>query len=186
MHNRCTPRQRRVLALRMQHNASKYVLELRDGRLSAGRLTCLDAVLQGGLEPDGEVMLAAHLVLLLPELHLLPVGGHGLPMGPGHGDKYRFCYKLVPFLRRTFLRIFCVFLSILSAFGPKGCIQFMHLGTHFCASATHFCALKSIMLHPQCQDPPLPRCASVVHSRCPLPRSMSHVHPSCILAFCIP
>ena len=43
------------------------------GRLSAGRLTCLDAVLQGGLEPDGEVMLAAHLVLLLPELHLLPV-----------------------------------------------------------------------------------------------------------------
>ena len=49
-------------------------------------------------------------------------------------DKYRFCYKLVPFLRRTFLRIFCVFLSILSAFGPKGCIQFMHLTTHFCAS----------------------------------------------------
>ena len=49
-------------------------------------------------------------------------------------DKYRFCYKLVPFLRRTFLRIFCVFLSILFAFGPKGCIQFMHLTTHFCAS----------------------------------------------------
>ena len=34
----------------------------------------------------------------------------------------------------NFLRIFCVFFSILSAFGPKGCIQFMHLTTHFCAS----------------------------------------------------
>ena len=39
----------------------------------AGRGTCLDAVLLGCLEPDGEIVLAAHPRLLLFELDLLPV-----------------------------------------------------------------------------------------------------------------
>ena len=43
------------------------------GRILAGRGTCLDAVLLGRLEPDGEVVLAAHPRLLLFELDLLPV-----------------------------------------------------------------------------------------------------------------
>ena len=59
-------------------------------RLSAGRLTCLDAVLQGGLEPEGEVMLAGHPRLLLPELDLLPVlvDGPFALRGPGLGGTY--------------------------------------------------------------------------------------------------
>ena len=61
-----------------------------DGRLSAGRLTCLDAVLQGGFEPEGEVMLAGHPRLLLPELDLLPVlvDGPFALRGPGLGGTY--------------------------------------------------------------------------------------------------
>ena len=43
------------------------------GRIWAGRLTCLDAVLLGRFEPEGEVMLAGHPRLLLFEFDLLPV-----------------------------------------------------------------------------------------------------------------
>ena len=43
------------------------------GRIWAGRVTCLGAVLLGPLDPDGEVMLPPHPRLLLAELDLPPV-----------------------------------------------------------------------------------------------------------------
>ena len=62
---------------------------------------------------------------------------------PNYGapwDKYRFCYKLVPFLRRTFLRIFAFFLAF--------CLQSVQRGAFSsCISQRIFVLLKRIFAH---------------------------------------
>ena len=55
-------------------------------------------------------------------------------------DKYRFCYKLVPFLRRTFLRIFCKFLAF--------CLHSVQRGAFSsCISQRIFVLLERIFAH---------------------------------------